>query len=175
MGNAISPCCQPKVLRSSVKLIFYEGTTKILTGKNIAGEVMFQFPNMVVCHADSFYIGQPIPTLSIDDKLVPGETYFVLPVDHFACKVLSISSLSSLVSSPKLAPINFGGHEGPFEYVKCANGRLLIKVSPEFITKLISKRTETGKYLSFLVQSRDGEQSLVDEPGPGDQSVINGW
>ncbi|KAF5191893.1 hypothetical protein FRX31_018514 [Thalictrum thalictroides] len=146
MGNSFSPCCQPQVLRSSVKLIFWEGSTKILTGKSsIAGELMFQFPNMVVCHADSFYIGHPVPTLSIDDKLIYGETYFVLPIDLFACKVLTISSLSSLVSGSKpagLINISATGQEGPFQYEKGANGKLLIKVSPEFITKLISRKIE---------------------------------
>ncbi|XP_022728740.1 uncharacterized protein LOC111284291 [Durio zibethinus] len=135
MGNSISPCFQRNP-RSLVKLIFWEGNTRILTGKHMAGEVMFEFPDRMVCHADSFFIGHPIPALAIDDYLMPGQTYFVLPLDRFACNVFSASSLAALNSSPKPAPINFG--QCPFEYIKGSNGRVLIKVMPEFITRLIS-------------------------------------
>ncbi|XVF19407.1 hypothetical protein REPUB_Repub11eG0107800 [Reevesia pubescens] len=106
-------------------------------GKHVAGEVMFEFPDRMVCHADSFFIGHPIPALAIDDDLMPGQTYFVLPLDRFACNVLSASSLAALNSTPKsAAPINFA-RQCPFEYVKGSNGRVLIKVMPEFITSLI--------------------------------------
>ncbi|XWS73660.1 hypothetical protein CRYUN_Cryun02cG0147800 [Craigia yunnanensis] len=101
---------------------------------------MFEFPDKMVCHADSFFIGHPIPALAIDDDLMPGQTYFVLPLDRFACNVLSASSLAALNSSPKPAPINFG--QCPFEYVKGSNGRVLIKVVPEFITRLINHRSK---------------------------------
>ncbi|KAA8550165.1 hypothetical protein F0562_001819 [Nyssa sinensis] len=141
MGNAISPCCQPNSI-SFVKLIFWEGTTRILTRKGLAGEIMFEFPDHMVCHADSFYIGHPIPALAIDDELMTGQTYFVLPLDCLACNVLSASSLAALGSSPKPAPINF--KDCPFEYIKGSNGRVLIKVLPEFITKLITRGKETA-------------------------------
>ncbi|MBA0704238.1 hypothetical protein Golax_016508 [Gossypium laxum] len=148
MGNSISPCFHPNP-RSSVKLIFWEGNTRILTGKHIAGEVMFEFPDKMVCHADSFFIGHPIPVLGIDDDLMPGQTYFVLPLDRFPCmNVLSASSLAALKSSPKPAPINFG--DCPFEYVKGSNGRVMIKVLPEFITSLIHGSKEEGSENSFL-------------------------
>ncbi|KAB2080552.1 hypothetical protein ERO13_A05G071400v2 [Gossypium hirsutum] len=147
MGNSVAPCFQPNQSSrssssSSVKLIFWEGNTRTLAGNHIAGEVMFEFPDMMVCHADSFFIGHPIPALSMDDRLMPGQTYFVLPLDRFACKVLSASSLAALnsKSSPKPTPINFGAC--PFEHVKGANGRVLIKVVPEFITSLIVKSKE---------------------------------
>ncbi|KAL5720078.1 hypothetical protein ACHQM5_012781 [Ranunculus cassubicifolius] len=159
MGNAYYMCFGAKTRKLCVKLVFWDGTTTILTAKTatLAGEVMFQFPNMVVCHADSFYIGHPLPTLSIEDELISGQTYFVLPIDQFACKVLSVSSLSSLASSPKHFPSSFGG-EGPFEYIKGANGRLVIKVSPEFLTKIISKRIETES------ESCCNERDLISTP-----------
>ncbi|KAK9125062.1 hypothetical protein Scep_013908 [Stephania cephalantha] len=143
MGNVlISPyCCinipiSPTSGTGSIKLVFWEGMTKILTGNNhIAGELMFQFPDMMVCHADSFFIGQPVPSLSIDDKLISGETYFVLPIDRFACKLLSASLLSALSSAPKPSPIKFG--DCPFQYVKGGNGKVQIKVQPDFIKRLI--------------------------------------
>lgn len=142
MGNAVSPCFQQSS-NSAVKLIFWEGNTRILRGeKHIAGEIMFEFPDKMVCHADSFFIGHPIPALAIDDELASGQTYFVLPIDRFACHVLSASSLAalSLTSTPNnniKAPINFGNC--PFEYLKGSNGRVLIKVMPEFITRLITR------------------------------------
>ncbi|KAL5720077.1 hypothetical protein ACHQM5_012780 [Ranunculus cassubicifolius] len=159
MGNTVCPCFQPKTPKQSVKLIFWDGTTMVRSGETatIAGEVMFQFPSMVVCHADSFYIGHPIPTLTMDDEMISGETYFVLPIERFAGKVLSVSSLSSLASSPKHFSSSFG-EEGPFEYIKGADGRLVIKVSSEFLTKIISKRIETES-----ISSCD-ERDLISTP-----------
>ncbi|CAN6557560.1 unnamed protein product [Malus baccata var. baccata] len=140
MGNAVSPCFQKKA-NSDVKVIFSEGSTRLLKGKHIAGEIMFEFPDQMVCHADSFFIGHPVPALAIDDELMHGQTYFVLPIDRFACSVLTASTLAALGSSSspnkKAAPINFG--ECPFEYIKSSNGKVLIKVVPEFITRLIAR------------------------------------
>ncbi|KAM7502442.1 hypothetical protein LguiB_001346 [Lonicera macranthoides] len=140
MGNAISPCCHP-CSTSFVKLIFWEGTTRVLTGhgRRLAGEIMFEFPDRMVCHADSFFIGQPVPALAIDDELSTGQTYFVLPLDCFACNVVSASSFASLGSSPNksTAPVNF--KDCPFQYIKGSNGRVLIKVMPEFIVKLMTR------------------------------------
>ncbi|KAJ8642752.1 hypothetical protein MRB53_004500 [Persea americana] len=142
MGNGLSPCCTPSS-KTTVKLVFYEGTTRTLKGKRLAGEVMFQFPDKIICHAGSFYVGHRIPALSIEDELVQGETYFVLPVDRFACQILSATSLSALApNSDKRAPIRFG--DCPFQYVKGADGRMLIKVSPEFIMRLMLKDGESG-------------------------------
>lgn len=140
MGNiVITPCFQPNTKSSSsssqVKLIFWEGTSRSIKGKHIAGEIMFEFPDKMVCHADSFFIGHPIPALAIDDELVPGQTYFVLPIDLFACDTLSASTLAALGSCPNKSPIKFGACT--FQYLKGSNGRVLIKVMPEFITNLI--------------------------------------
>ncbi|KAI4308175.1 hypothetical protein L6164_031276 [Bauhinia variegata] len=142
MGNAVmTPCfLQRSNPTSFVKLVFWEGTTRSLKGKHIAGEIMFEFPDKMVCHADSFFIGHPVPALAIEDELMPGQTYFVLPIDRFACNALSASWIASLGSSPNRSPMKFG--ECPFEYLKGANGRALIKVSPEFIIKLINKEPE---------------------------------
>lgn len=139
MGNVVmTPCFQHNTnSSSSVKLIFWEGTTRSLKGKHIAGEIMFEFPDMMVCHADSFFIGHPIPALSIDDELMPGQTYFVIPIDLFACHTLSASSIAAFGSCPNnKSPIKFGAC--PFEYLKGSNGRVLIKVTPQFIIRLIS-------------------------------------
>ncbi|XP_057441423.1 uncharacterized protein LOC130733305 [Lotus japonicus] len=147
MGNAACFQCNNNTnsTSSSVKLIFWEGTARSLKGRHIAGEIMFEFPDMMVCHADSFFIGHPIPALSIDDQLMPGQTYFVIPLDLLSSDTLSVSSLSSFgggsSSSPSnninKSPIKFGSC--PFQYLKGSDGRVLIKVMPEFITSLINK------------------------------------
>uniref|UniRef100_A0A7N0TI64 Uncharacterized protein n=1 Tax=Kalanchoe fedtschenkoi TaxID=63787 RepID=A0A7N0TI64_KALFE len=140
MGNAISPCFHPHA-SSSVKLVFYNGTTRNLYGsKHVAGEVMFEFPDQMVCQADAFYIGRPVPALGIDDKLVVGETYIVLPIDKFATSVISAASLASL--SP--VAVNFK-QVCPFEYTKEANGKVLVRVAPEFITRIMTKDAEEGR------------------------------
>ncbi|XP_057515657.1 uncharacterized protein LOC130797185 [Amaranthus tricolor] len=155
-------CANPRI-----KLISHEGTTKILKGRTRikAGEIMFKFPDCVVCHADSFFLGRPIPVLAIHDYLVAGRTYFVLPLDRIpqGSGTLSAASLQSL-SSP--SPINNNiscpsfilsnnnsnnycklfsggnnesGNQSPFEYIKDKEGRvLMIKVVPDFITKIIT-------------------------------------
>ncbi|KAE9614863.1 hypothetical protein Lal_00036212 [Lupinus albus] len=143
MGNVITPCFHHTKTpsstssKSTVKLLFWEGTSRSLSGKHIAGDIMFEFPDKMLCHADSFFIGQPIPSLSIDDPLMPGQTYFVIPIDLFPSHTLSPSSLVALGSyANNKSPIKFG--ECPFEYLKGSNGRVLIKVMPEFFIRLIS-------------------------------------
>ncbi|KAK1372765.1 Tetratricopeptide repeat (TPR)-like superfamily protein [Heracleum sosnowskyi] len=150
MGNTMVSCYNPNTSPSATKLIFWEGTTRILTGKRtpIAGEIMFEFPDRMVCHADSFYIGQPIPALAIEDELLIGQTYFVLPIDCFSCNVLSASAFAALVAnscSPrKTNPSSLNFKDTTFEYIKGSNGRVLIKVSPEFMIKMMTVGKENG-------------------------------
>ncbi|XP_008803359.2 uncharacterized protein LOC103716932 [Phoenix dactylifera] len=146
MGNGLSPCFCSSSNNSLVKLVFWGGATKFLTEKQLAGELMFQFPDCVVCHADSFYIGQPVPVLSIGDELHAGETYFVIPVDRFPCNQIltpvTLASFSPGPTKPSLA--SFG--QCPFEYVKAADGRTVIKVQPKFIAKVITAEEGGQKY-----------------------------
>ncbi|XP_010319727.1 uncharacterized protein [Solanum lycopersicum] len=127
---------------STIKVIFHDGTTRMVIGKKLAGEIMFEYPDCMICHADSFFIGQPIPSLGIDDKLKNNDTYFVLPLDSFTNKVLSASSLATLGSNNsndnnKRGHVNF--KNPAFEYIKGSNGRVLIKVAPEFMIKLLQR------------------------------------
>ncbi|CAL1403640.1 unnamed protein product [Linum trigynum] len=162
MGNVnISPascfqlCSSPK----SVSLIFWDGTTTTLTpsgrrSKLIAGQIMVEHPDKLVCNSESFFLGHPIPALSIHDELLPGQTYLVLPVDLFACtKVLSASSLAAFTAaagSPNnKTPLVNGGCQ-PLQYLKGSNGGVLIKVAPEFMIRLLLKvgreeRDENGE------------------------------
>ncbi|OAY57980.1 uncharacterized protein LOC110609739 [Manihot esculenta] len=162
MGNALSPCFH-QTRSSPVKLIFWEGATRILAGKHIAGEIMFENPDKIICHADSFFIGHPIPALAIDDELKPGQTYFLLPIDRISFNhVLSAASLAALTSSscPTPAPINFSECD-PFQYVKGPNGRILIKVVPEFITRLLNRGKEQENNGSA---SENGNSFLCSTP-----------
>ncbi|GAB2277073.1 hypothetical protein Dimus_011782 [Dionaea muscipula] len=133
------------------KLIFWDGTTRSMAAaaakKVVAGEVMFEFPECMVLHADSFFIGRRIPALEAEELLLPGQTYFVIPMDRLPCNyVLSPASLSGLMSPrtrtrttspPRL--INFGDQLGPFEYIRGPDGGVVsIKVVPEFIVGLLN-------------------------------------
>ncbi|KAK1316761.1 hypothetical protein QJS10_CPA05g00794 [Acorus calamus] len=142
MGNSISPCCLPKMDDESIKLFFWEGPTRIIAARPgkalLAGEIMFEFPDRIVCHAGSFYIGRPLPALSLDQELLSGETYFVLPIERFAFDVLSAASLASLSSnSIKKSKLNFGSC-CPFDYIRGPDGETLIRVLPEFLMKIMS-------------------------------------
>ncbi|KAD7477631.1 hypothetical protein R6Q59_007356 [Mikania micrantha] len=141
MGNAMAACYLTSE-DSSVKVIYWDGNIRTLTGKKwIAGEIMMEHPDTMVCNANRFIIGQPVPALTINDQLKPGQTYYVLPLDIFSSsQTLSASSISALVSyKPTHTAINF--KECPFEYIKDANGRVLIKISPEFMAKILTGRS----------------------------------
>ncbi|KAL2535845.1 hypothetical protein Fot_17236 [Forsythia ovata] len=159
MGNAIAQCCKSESSGSSVKLIFNDGVTRTLTGKRVAGEIMFEFPDHMVCHAESFFIGQPIPALAIDDELITAQTYFVLPIDYFPSNVISASTLATLGNRPKQAPMSFKG--SPFEYLKGSNGRVSIRVLPEFFIKLITGGNENGGEYS---DSQSADSFLCSTP-----------
>lgn len=178
MGNAVTTnCFCPPYSSSSaaVKLIMYGGATRMLSGRHLAGEIMFEFPDHMVCHAGSFFIGQPIPSLAIDDELIKGHTYFLLPLDCITNNVLSTSSLAALGSHrPGGAPVRFS--DCPFEYLKGSNGRVLIKVMPEFITRLISgenREAEGGGGGSpennFLCSTPELQKHYNQLVGPKDQ------
>ncbi|MCL7038728.1 hypothetical protein MKW94_021921 [Papaver nudicaule] len=172
MGNAMALCfyvnykaSTASSSSSAVKLIFWEGKTITFKGKKIAGEIMFEYPEMMVCHANSFYINHIIPALSISDELSAGQTYFILPIDPFAFKVLSISSLSSLASpssgSKPKKPINLA--ECPFQYVRGSDGKMLIRVLPEFIMKLMVT-SGNGNQDGSIVNSTSSNSFLCSTP-----------
>ncbi|KAK9735951.1 hypothetical protein RND81_04G240400 [Saponaria officinalis] len=87
-----------------IKLILHEGTTKVIKRrmKIKAGEIMFEFPDCVVCQANSFFIGKPIPILSIHDHLVAGHTYFIVPLDRLPSPPDGGSGGGALLSTTSL-------------------------------------------------------------------------
>ncbi|RWV93290.1 hypothetical protein GW17_00044270 [Ensete ventricosum] len=130
--------CFSRSSRGLVKLVLWGGATRLLPETLHAGELMIRFPGRIVCHANSFYIGLPLPVLSADDELLPGQTYFLLPLDRFRPnQALTVATLALLSPSPTKVSIA-GGGQCPFAYVKGGDGRKLIKVTPDFIARVIS-------------------------------------
>ncbi|KAL5231063.1 hypothetical protein ABZP36_029839 [Zizania latifolia] len=149
MGNGLSPClCSPAVHgeeAGGARLVFWGAAASQLTAAGgrssspsssaTAGDVMAELPDRLVCAADSFFIGLPIPALPPGEQLLAGQTYFVLPAARFSCqKALTAASLSPAPGKVSLA----GGASSPFEYVKGDDGMALIRVLPEFIEKAIT-------------------------------------
>jgi PADRE domain len=145
MGNGSSHCFLP-TSPGKAKLIFWGGATQLLPARRPAGEIMFSFPDCVVCHADSFFIGRPLPILALEDELLPGQTYFVLPVDRLSCQdsALTAASFASLSPGPRRPIFAGSGQNNAFAYVKGADGRAVIKVQPEFIINLITEEDTKG-------------------------------
>uniref|UniRef100_A0A0E0CD20 Uncharacterized protein n=1 Tax=Oryza meridionalis TaxID=40149 RepID=A0A0E0CD20_9ORYZ len=145
MGNGLSPCMHlPATAAAGVKLVYWGGQTRMLDDDGgvcaVAGDVTAELPgDHVVCAADSFYVGLPIPVVSAGEELMAGRTYFVLPAERFSCfKVLTAAALASLSPAPSKKVSVAGPGQCPFEYVKGEGGATLIRVLPEFIEKVIS-------------------------------------
>ncbi|KAL5202381.1 hypothetical protein ABZP36_013333 [Zizania latifolia] len=151
MGNGMSPCLRSPAVHGEeaggARLVFWGGAASQLgaagglsssSSSATAGDIMAEIPDHLVCAADSFFIGLPIPALPSGEELLAGQTYFVLPAARFSCQqALTATSLASL--SPAPAKMSFaGGASSPFEYVTGDDGRALIRVLPEFIEKAIT-------------------------------------
>ncbi|KAH0454839.1 hypothetical protein IEQ34_016763 [Dendrobium chrysotoxum] len=151
MGNSlISPCFLPNSTKNSTtKLIFWGGATHLLSGRHLAAKLLSHFPNCSIFHADSFFIGHPIPTLSFSDELLLGETYFILPADLLPFNTLTANSLALLNGGKRWPPPPMA--KFPFECVKGEDGRKAVKVVPEFIMEMIT------------VDDRGGEVQVSEE------------
>ncbi|KAG0489602.1 hypothetical protein HPP92_006465 [Vanilla planifolia] len=148
MGNSlvITPCFRPPSHHaSSAILVFHGGSIRQLAGHHVAGEIMFDFPDSIICRSDGFYIGHPLPALSLADELHGGETYFVLPAGHFPGKVVTAASLAALSSTRPALLLAGGGAGCPFEYLKGGDGRAQIRVLPEFIMRVMGNGGEGEK------------------------------
>ncbi|CAN8236624.1 unnamed protein product [Cochlearia groenlandica] len=162
MAKSLIKSCLPIIQKrqtTPLTLVFWEhGTTKTLcdSKKHVAGEIMFECPDQIVCHADSFFIGHPIHSLAMDDYLISGQTYFVLPIERFAYRILTTSCLS--IFNPNLdnektrlnnhqTLMNFTAPSSPppFEYSKGLNGKVMIKVSKDFIISLMCNKRNVSK------------------------------
>ncbi|XP_066395448.1 uncharacterized protein [Miscanthus floridulus] len=144
-------CVRPA--RRDARLVVWGGGTRGAEPGRAAGEVMAEHAGHVVCRADGFRVGRPAPVLGVGDRLEPGRTYLVVPVDRLPCGggdgVVTAASLAVLSSSshsrgsgggkaaaPSLALA--AGRKSPFEYAKDGDGRTVIRVAEEFIVKAVA-------------------------------------
>lgn len=164
MGGHISCVRQPyddhagetsgEVGSKTVKLIMADGTVKVYHRPVIAGELMMEFPKLLVCHADSFFIGKKVPPLAETDRLQLGNKYFLLP-RHFFQTALTFVTIASFaaadddndkdnnddVSSLKKKEVvnKLLATCKAFDIQKSPAGRMQIRVSDEFISKLMEE------------------------------------
>ncbi|KAL6853445.1 hypothetical protein ACP4OV_019474 [Aristida adscensionis] len=149
MGNGLSPCLQLPAAAAAVRLVYWGGETRLLAGEVVtAGAVVAELPaaagaGHVVCPADAFFVGLPVPVVPPGEALRPGRTYLVLPAARLACglKLLTAATLAALSPAPGRRVPLAGPGPCPFEYVKGddgGGGAALIRVLPEFIEKVIT-------------------------------------
>ncbi|PKI71562.1 uncharacterized protein LOC116198654 [Punica granatum] len=154
-----------------IKLIKSDGQVSVYHRPVHVSELMSEFPKHLICHSDSFYIGQKIPALSENDQLQLGQKYFVLP-SHFFQSVLSFVTIASFVSSqPSAAPLSGAAKKAAaqhqlFDVQRTPSGGLRIRVSDEFISQLMKegrnaaaaaeRRREAEDEYEGAVATRDG-------------------
>eukprot|EP00268_Persea_americana_P055657 TRINITY_DN6489_c4_g1_i1.p1 TRINITY_DN6489_c4_g1~~TRINITY_DN6489_c4_g1_i1.p1 ORF type:complete len:268 (-),score=53.15 TRINITY_DN6489_c4_g1_i1:250-1053(-) len=147
MGNHIT-CIHhlphPDPPLHTVKLIQPDGHVKIYDRPIAASQLILEFPKHLICHSDSFFIGQKIKALSETDELKLGHKYFLLP-KHVFQSVLSFVTIASFATSPSLNNSNKASFVKraascrPFDILKTPSGTLQIRVSDEFISNLIEE------------------------------------
>lgn len=147
MGNCA--CCMAMGTKT-IQLVRPDGTVEILRKPVTAGQIMQGLPQHLVCHSDSFFIGQRTAALSENDVLQMEKKYFVLPELFFQSE-LTLVSIASILSAPSpltpttgvsAAPLRSieraSAHCEPFEIERSGvDGRRRIRVSPQFITKIM--------------------------------------
>lgn len=154
MGNHTS-CVTVGINQETIQLVCSDGTHQNFRKPLSAAQIIEEFPQHLVCHSESFYIGQKTAALSPNDQLKVGSKYFLLP-QHFFHSPLSLLLLASLISPPPPSKTPLPSNSSvcvsapvrriesasllchPFDIQKSdAGGGLRIRVCPEFVTKLI--------------------------------------
>ncbi|OEL18011.1 hypothetical protein BAE44_0020975 [Dichanthelium oligosanthes] len=152
-GCLLAPCFGVALLsrrgRRTARLVLWGGESQPARHGKLAGQVMLDFAGTVVCRADAFYLGRPAPVLAIEDRLLAGATYLVLPVERLpqGYDALSAASLAALSYDRAAAGGSSsiaGAPKSPFEYVKGDDGRTVIKVTPEFLVGAITAKAGMG-------------------------------
>lgn len=145
-------CCVRPARREARLVLWGGGRTRGAEPGRAAGEVMAEHAGHVVCRADGFRVGRPAPVLGVGDRLEPGRTYLVVPVDRLPCAgdgVVTAASLAALSFSSHsrsrgggkvAAPLSLAaaGRKSPFQYAKDADGRTVIRVAEEFIVRAVA-------------------------------------
>ncbi|KAK1318734.1 hypothetical protein QJS10_CPB04g00047 [Acorus calamus] len=140
-----------------VRLIHSDGFVKLYHRPVYASEPMNDHPKHLVCHSDSFFIGKKVPTLSEDDELVPGHSYFLFPSEFFQ-SALTFINITSSPFARKNRNIAF------FEVKKTESGSLQVRVPDEFISKLMMKdEEEEEKKKKRNAIEEQGEEPIVSK------------
>lgn len=135
--------------KGSINLIRWDGKVEVYDRVVAVSEITKEFPKYLVCHSDSFCIGQKVPALSDKDQLQMGQTYFVLP-SHFFQSVLSFVSIATSFSSSG-NKMGTGGKPAMlsmismFDIRKSPTGSLQMRVSDDSIQKLVDGEREEGE------------------------------
>ncbi|KAJ8466554.1 hypothetical protein OPV22_029106 [Ensete ventricosum] len=119
--------------KPSVRLVSPDGRIRLYHRWVSAAELMAAHPFHLLCLSDSFVIGEPIASLSPDDCLLPGHTYFLLP-SHFFHSTLSFASLAACFGDHKRSGV--ATLLQPIEIHKTAAGKLQVRVSDEYLERL---------------------------------------
>lgn len=178
----ILPCCsypirahravaareERKLPPDPIKLIKPDGHVNVYYRPVHVSQLMSEFPKHLICHSDSFYIGQKIQPLSEHDQLQLGQKYFLLP-SHFFQSVLSFVAVASFVSSqPPAAPLSgiakkAAAQNHLFQVQRTPSGDLRIRLSDEFITQLMEEG-RNGAAGSGAPERREGEEEKEAPP-----------
>lgn len=163
--------------QKTIQLVHSDSTVQILHTPLRAAQIVQEFPQHLVCHSDSFYIGQKTPSLSSDEQLKVGNRYFLLP-EHFFHSPLSLLSLASLIlpppTPPKAPPISTARLSAPLRSIERASvfcrpfelqkidvgGGLRIRVCPEFISKLMEDGRLNADQLGHSVAGDSADEEL---------------
>ncbi|KMZ60429.1 hypothetical protein ZOSMA_5G02970 [Zostera marina] len=127
--------------KGSVNLIRWDGKVEVYDRAVEVSEITKEFPNYLVCHSESFCIGQKVPALSDKDKLHMGETYFVLP-SHFFQSVLSFVNIATSFSSSADKKCAMLPMISMFDIHKSPTGSLQMRFSDDSIQKLVDGERE---------------------------------
>ncbi|KAH7670091.1 hypothetical protein IHE45_10G002500 [Dioscorea alata] len=101
-------------------------------------DLLRENPFHLVCRSDSFFIGQRVPTLSPAELLKRGHSYLLLPATFFHSD-LSFLTLVSSLACPVITPLR------PFDIKKTDSGSLQVRVSDEFLEKMVLKQEDDEK------------------------------
>ncbi|WCJ26695.1 hypothetical protein M5689_008495 [Euphorbia peplus] len=130
----------------TIKLIKWDGVVKIYEQPIQVSDVLMEYPKHLVCCSDSFYIGQKIPPLSLNQQLQPGHKYFLLPQHCFQIVLSFLSIASFRKSDDSLQPLlKKAASCRAFDILKSPSGSLRIRVSDEFISRLMQENEKGGE------------------------------
>lgn len=173
MVKSFMPLCMNKEEEKTIQLVHSDGSVQIFHKPLRAGQIVQEFPQHFVCHSQSLYIGKKTTPLSPNDQLDVGNKYFLMP-ERFYNSALSLQSLALSLQSPPSQSVSAclrrieraSALFNPFVIEKDARGGQRIRVSIEFITKLMEdgRRNDDGRGHAVDSASADNGSRLCNTP-----------